>query len=361
MCGLFISIAIDAYNSLWIYKLHIPSEHQKHNLQDSFASLYSSYKLPAEDLQYTYQQVMSNRADEEFSGATKSHASALMITLASKNYPFLSGQNIQSDNHQNTIEKFLSTTHKNNLIHMELSFALLTHKESRDPEFAGLLTAIVGSLFAISIAITLSIPLALSAAIYLEDMTQRDSKFAHFVRINISNLASVPSIVYGIVGYAIYIEYLDLPRSSSLVAGLTLMLMTIPNLIMTYINALRTVPSQIKNAAIALGATKQQMIFHHILPYCIPGIITGTMLVLSRMLGETAPLLMIGMAAFVIDLPNSVLEPTTTLPMQIYLWSDSPEFALVIKSSGGIIVLLSILMCIGIIALRIRKNYTIKW
>ena len=357
MASFFVSIAIDAYQAFWVYTIDIAVQDKKPDkIEDAFSSLYKSSSLPEKDRVYVFGQIFSNRASEEFAEQI-TNGSHVEITLSSKIYGLLKNGEVSDP----LIDSFIVKAKQAGLIKKHFSPLLLINKESRDPEFAGITTALLGSIISILIALVISIPLALFSAIYLEELVSKNSKIASFARTNIANLASVPSIVYGIVGYAIYIEYFDLPRSSGIVGGLTLMLMTVPNLIITYSTALRTVPGTIKNAAIALGLSKQQVIFHHVVPYCIPGLITGTMLMLARIFGETAPLLMIGMAAFVVDLPSSVLDPTTVLPMQIYLWADSPEYEFVIKSSGGIIVLLLILMIIGIIALKIKNKYTIKW
>jgi len=357
MASFFISIAIDAYQSFWIYTIDVATQNKKlDKMELAFSALYKSLSLAEKDRAYTQQQVLSNRADEEFA-ARDLNSNSAQITLSSKIYELLKNGEVSDP----VVNSFVKEAQHAGLIKKQFSLFLLTNQESRDPEFAGITTSLLGSLISILIALAISIPLALFSAIYLEGMVSANSKIASLIRTNIANLASVPSIVYGIVGFAIYIEYFDMPRSSGIVGGLTLMLITVPNLIVTYSTALRTVPNTIKNAAIALGLTNQQVIFHHVVPYCIPGLITGTMLMLARIFGETAPLLMIGMAAFVVDLPGSVLDPTTVLPMQIYLWADSPEFEFVIKSSGAIIVLLLILMIIGIIALKIKKKYTIKW
>lgn len=355
MIGFFTSIALEAYKAFWVYKLEINSSYKSDNLHDSFTSLYQAMRLPENEVEQTFIQIFSNRSDQEFEQQKNNHA--LEMTISGKIYQAISSGQFNDQLSENFIRKAFDL----GIIKRVLSLSVITNKESRDPEFAGVLTASVGSMIAIGIALITSLPLALFSAIYLEEMLPKNAKISAIIRTNIANLASVPSIVYGIVGYTVYIEFFGLPRSSSLVAGLTLMLMAIPNLIIIYGAALRIVPPSVRNAAIALGLTQQQVIFHHVVPYCIPGFVTGTLMVIARIFGETAPLLMIGMAAFIVDLPGSVMNPATVLPMQIYLWADSPEFEFVIKSSAAIIVLLLILMIIGIIALKMRNKYTIKW
>ena len=257
--------------------------------------------------------------------------------------------------------KFINYALANKLVNKSFNWRFFFSKESRDPEFAGIITSLFGTLMTIAICLVVAIPLSALTAIYLEELSNNKTFYAKIIETNISNLASVPSIVYGILGLAIYVEFFDLPRSSSLVGGLTLMLITIPNLIITYRQALKSVPKSIKYAALSLGASKQQMVFDHVLAYSIPGMVTGTILIIARIIGETAPLLLIGMAAFITDLPTTIWEPATVMPIQIFLWSDSPENGFVEKSSAAIIVLLSFLLVIALFALKIRKKYTIKW
>lgn len=360
--AIFVSaIAFNSYKALWNYSIDIAAHKKANaaplNLQKSFNILYDSFGLSPQDKEQVYNVLFSNRVDLEYKQALENKQEFASLTISAKAYDLLRETAKPSD----SLGKFLRAAEEKGLVKKNFSFSLFSGKESRDPEFAGIKTAFYGSLIAISLALLISIPIALFSAIYLEEMASTNSLFISLVKTNIANLASVPSIVYGIIGLAIYIQYFDLPRSSALVGGLTLMLMAVPSLILTYSQALKTVPGYIKNAAVALGLSKQQVIFHHILPYCVPGIVTGSMMVLVRIMGETAPLLMIGMAAFIVDLPRSIFDPITVLPMQIYLWADSPESEFVIKSSGAIMLLLLLLTLIGSIALRVRSKFTIKW
>jgi len=235
-----------------------------------------------------------------------------------------------------------------------------TEGDSREPEQAGMLGSFIGSLFTILACMLLAAPIGVFAAIYLEEFA-RANVFTDFIEINISNLAAVPSIIYGLLGLAVYLNFFGLPRSSSLVGGLTLAMLVLPTIIITTRNAIKAVPPSIKDAATALGASRMQMVFHHIFPAAMPGIMTGVVLSVARTLGETAPLLMIGMVAFIADVPKTMIDPATTLPVQVFLWSDSPEMAFVEKTAACIIVLLVLLAAINGFAAYIRNKFEVKW
>jgi phosphate transport system permease protein len=210
------------------------------------------------------------------------------------------------------------------------------------------------------VVVLLSVPLGVAAAIYLEEFA-RKSRFTDLIEVNINNLAAVPSIVFGLLGLAVFINFAGLPRSASIVGGLVLTLRTLPTVIIATRAAITAVPPSIRQAALGIGASKTQTVFHHVLPLSLPGIITGTILGLIQALGETAPLLMIGMVAFVVDVPTSPLEPATALPVQIYMWANEAERGFVEKTAGATIVLLGILAVMNIIAMVLRKRYERKW
>ncbi|MAL78346.1 MAG: phosphate ABC transporter, permease protein PstA [Sneathiella sp.] len=235
-----------------------------------------------------------------------------------------------------------------------------TNGDSREPEKAGIAGAMVGSFYTLLITMLLSFPIGVMTAIYLEEFAPRN-KFNDLIEVNINNLAAVPSIVFGLLGLAIFLNVAHLPRSAPLVGGLTLALMTLPTIIIASRAAIRAVPDSIRQAALGLGASKQQAAFHHVLPLSMPGILTGTIIGLAQALGETAPLLMIGMVAFIADIPGGINDPATVMPVQIFLWADSPERAFVEKTSGAIMVLLAFLVLMNALAVFLRKKFERRW
>jgi phosphate transport system permease protein len=232
--------------------------------------------------------------------------------------------------------------------------------DSREPELAGLLGAITGSLFTVGIAILIGLPLGVFAAIYLEQFA-RKNRWTDLIEVNINNLAAVPSIIFGLLGLAMFLNFFGLPRSAPLVGGLVLALLVLPTIIIAARAALRAVPPSIKEAALGVGASKQQAVFHHVLPLALPGILTGTILALARAFGETAPLLMIGMVAFIADVPSSPTDAATVLPVQIFLWSDLPELAFKSKTSAAIMVLIVVLMLANGLAIYMRRKFERRW
>ncbi len=240
---------------------------------------------------------------------------------------------------------------------VRLSFhtRFFTQGDSREPELAGILGAAVGSLYTLLITLALCFPLGVATAVYLEEFAPQN-RWTDLIEVNINNLAAVPSIVFGLLGLAVFLNFFGLPRSAPLVGGLVLSLMTLPTIIIAARVALGTVPPSIREAAVGLGATPLQVIQHHVLPLALPGILTGTILGMARALGETAPLLMIGMVAFIVDVPHTPLDAATALPVQVYLWADSPERAFVEKTSGAILVLLAFLILMNGLAVWLRRR-----
>jgi phosphate transport system permease protein len=228
--------------------------------------------------------------------------------------------------------------------------------DSREPELAGIASAFVGTAFTLAVCFAISFPIGIFAAIYLEEFTKR-GRWSDFIEVNINNLAAVPSIVFGLLGLAIFLSVFGMPRSSPLVGGLVLALMTLPTIIIASRAALRAVPPAIREAALGIGATRIQTVFHHVAPLALPGMLTGAIVGMARALGETAPLLMIGMVAFIVDIPKSILEPATALPVQIFLWADSPERAFLEKTSAAIIVLIAFLVVMNLLAILLRIKY----
>jgi phosphate transport system permease protein len=238
--------------------------------------------------------------------------------------------------------------------------AFFTSGDSREPELAGILGAAVGSFWAVLITLVICFPLGVATAVYLEEFAPRN-RWTDLIEVNINNLAAVPSIVFGLLGLAVFIGWFGMPRSAPLVGGLVLSLMTLPIVIIAARVAIKTVPPSIREAAYGLGATPMQVIQHHVLPLAMPGILTGTIIGMARALGETAPLLMIGMVAFIVDVPQGPLDPATALPVQIFLWSDSPERAFVEKTSGAILVLLAFLILMNGAAVWLRRRTEQRW
>lgn len=237
---------------------------------------------------------------------------------------------------------------------------LFTYGASSRPETSGMGVAIIGSFYMMVIVLLLALPIGVAASIYLEEFAKK-SRLTDLIEVNINNLAAVPSIVFGLLGLSVFINFLGMPRSAALVGGLVLTLMTLPTIIIATRAALAAVPPSIRSAALGLGASKMQMVFQHILPLAAPGVLTGTIIGLARALGETAPLLLIGMVAFVADYPATPLEPATALPVQIYMWSNEPERAFVERMSGAIIILLVFLMAMNITAIVLRRRFERRW
>lgn len=235
-----------------------------------------------------------------------------------------------------------------------------TNGDSREPEQAGIRGAMIGSFFTLLVTLVLSFPIGVAAAIYLEEFAPKN-RLTEIIEVNINNLAAVPSIVFGLLGLAVFINVFHLPRSAPVVGGLVLTLMTLPTIIISSRSAIKAVPPSIREAALGLGASKVQTVMHHVLPLAMPGMLTGTIIGMAQALGETAPLLMIGMVAFIADVPGGPLDPATVLPVQIFLWSDLPERAFVAKTSGAIMVLLGFLAVMNLLAVFLRKKFETRW
>jgi phosphate transport system permease protein len=238
--------------------------------------------------------------------------------------------------------------------------ALFSNGDSREPELAGIKGALMGSFYMLIVTVVLAFPIGVAAAIYLEEFAPRN-RWSDLIEVNINNLAAVPSIVFGLLGLAVFINWASIPRSAPLVGGLVLSLLTLPVIIIASRAAIKAVPPSIREAALGLGASQMQVVFHHVMPLALPGMLTGTIIGMSRALGESAPLLMIGMVAFIVDVPGGFSDPATALPVQIYLWADSPERAFAERTSAAIIVLLGFLLVMNLTAVIIRKRMERKW
>ena len=256
--------------------------------------------------------------------------------------------------------RWLDRLERDGELKKKFNTALFTNGDSRDPEMAGIWGATVGSFMALLITLSLSFPIGVAAAIYLEEFAPKN-RWTDLIEVNINNLAAVPSIVFGLLGLAVFINFLGMPRSAPLVGGLVLTLMALPIVIIASRSALKSVPPSIREAALGVGASKMQAMFHHILPLAMPGMLTGSILSMAHALGESAPLLMIGMVAFVVDIPQSLTDPATVLPVQIYLWADSPERAFVERTSAAIMILLAFLIAMNSVAITLRKRFDRRW
>jgi phosphate transport system permease protein len=242
----------------------------------------------------------------------------------------------------------------------QFNATFFTAGDSREPELAGIWGATCGSFYTLLITLSLSFPIGVAAAVYLEEFAPKN-RWTDIIEVNINNLAAVPSIVFGLLGLAVYINFFGMPRSTPLVGGLVLTLMTLPIIIIASRASLKSVPPSIREAALGIGASRMQMVAHHVLPLALPGMLTGTIIGMAHALGETAPLLMIGMVAFIVDIPHGITDPASVLPVQIYLWSDSPERAFMEKTSAAIMVLLAFLFLMNATAVFLRKRFEIKW
>ena len=243
---------------------------------------------------------------------------------------------------------------------LKFNKTFLSSGDSREPERAGIWGAVVGSFYTLLLTLLLSFPIGVAAAVYLEEFAARN-RWTDLIEVNINNLAAVPSIVFGLLGLAVFIAFFGLPRSAPLVGAMVLTLLTLPTIIIASRAALKAVPPSIREAALGMGASKIQTVTHHVLPLAMPGMLTGTIIGMARALGESAPLLMIGMVAFIVDVPKGITDSATVLPVQVFLWSDSPERGFVEKTSGAIIVLLAFLVVMNTTAVILRKRFERRW
>jgi len=255
---------------------------------------------------------------------------------------------------------WLDQMRSNNELKKIFNKNLFTKADSTEPEQAGIWGSLVGSFLTIFVTLILSFPIAVSAGVFLEELAPKN-KFTEFLEVNINNLAAVPSIIFGLLGLAIFLNIMHFPRSAPIVGGMVLALMTLPTIIIATRSSLKSVPPSIREAAIGLGATNFQSVIDHVLPLAIPGIMTGTIIGMSRALGESAPLLMIGMVAFIVDVPSSFLDASTVLPVQIYLWKSTAARGFVELTAAGVIVLLVFLILMNGLAVIIRQKFEKKW
>ena len=260
----------------------------------------------------------------------------------------------------NKVIEYIDKLNEEGRISYEFSDYILAGSASGNPEMAGIKGAFIGSMLTLSVCLLIAFPLGVATAIYLEEIAKKN-KITEFIEVNINNLAAVPSVVFGIMGLAIFISIFGMPRSIPLVGGMVLALMTLPTIIISSRAAIRAVPPSVRDAAYGIGASKLQVIFHHVIPLAMPGMLTGTIIGMAQALGETAPLLMIGMVAFIVDIPNSIQAPATVLPVLIFMWADFAERMFIQKTSAAIIVLLGFLISMNALAVYLRKKLERRW
>jgi len=282
----------------------------------------------------------------------------LFFSASSKSDMFIKHHDTSTLNEDQVL--WLKDLAEKNEIRKVFNWKFFTFADSREPEIAGIGAGIVGSIFVMLIFLSFAFPIGVMCAFYLEEFAPKN-RITDIIEISINNLAAIPSIIYGLLGLTVYLQFMNLPRSSSLVGGMTLFMLVLPVIIIATRNTIRSIPNSIRDGAAALGASKMQITMHHLLPLSVPGIMTGTILAVSRALGETAPLLMIGMIAFIADIPHSFADPSTVLPVQIYLWSDSPEAGFAEKTAAAILVLLGFLVLLNSVAIYLRKKFERKW
>ncbi|MEO6114577.1 MAG: phosphate ABC transporter permease PstA [Sphingomicrobium sp.] len=257
-------------------------------------------------------------------------------------------------------EKMVALLQSKDALRMRPNTDFLFESDATDPSAVGVWGALKGSFLTIIVTMVLAFPIGVLAAIYLEEFAPRN-RWTDVVEVSINNLAAVPSIIFGLLGLAVFLNFMHLPRSAPLVGGLTLALMTMPVIVIASRNAIKSVPPSIRDAALGVGASKMQVVFHHVLPLALPGILTGTIIGMARALGETAPLLMIGMRAFIAAPPQGLTDPSSVLPVQIFLWSDEVDRAFVEKTSAAIIVLLLFMLVMNGLAIYLRNRFERRW
>lgn len=256
---------------------------------------------------------------------------------------------------------WLDKLEQENRLSSKFNSTFFTSGDSREPEQAGILSALMGSIYTMSLTLLFAFPLGVMTAIYLEEFAPKNNFWVDFIEVNINNLAAVPSIIFGLLGLAIFIQIFGMPRSSPLVGSFVLTLLILPTIIIASRAALKSVPPSMREAALGLGASKTQAVFHQVVPQAMPGILTGTIIGMAHAVGESAPLLMVGMVAFIVDVPHAVTDPATILPVQIYLWADSPERAFTERTSAAIIILLAFMIIMNLLAIVLRKKFEKRW
>ena len=257
--------------------------------------------------------------------------------------------------------KTLQTLIENNRVEKRFNTVFFTQGDSKIAENSGILSAAIGTILTLLVTMVVAFPIGVATAVYLEEFADPNSKLSSIIEININNLAAIPSILFGLLGLAIFINLFGMPRSSALVGGLTLALMTLPIIIVSSRAALRSVPASIRQAGYGLGLTKIQVVRDHVLPLAFPGVMTGSIIGLAQAMGETAPLIIVGMIAFIPDSPTGIMDAATVMPAQIFTWAGMPEVAYIERTAAGILVLLTVLITLNTLAVYLRKKFEVKW
>lgn len=330
----------------------------KQSLRDRFpessniSQINNLYQLTSKIASYELRDIVDEHP--EFMGQKR----VLWLSASSKVDIYFKHQQTSSLSHNQV--KLIDNLVKNDEVRTSFNWQFFKSADSREPEIAGIGAGFKGSILVMLIFLVLAFPIGVMCAFYLEEFAPKN-RITDIIEISINNLAAIPSIIYGLLGLSVYLQFFYLPRSSALVGGMTLFMLVLPVIIIATRNTIRSIPQTISDAAMGLGASKMQVVLHHLLPLSMPGIMTGTILAVSRALGETAPLLMIGMVAFIADIPGKFSDPTTVLPVQIYLWSDSPEAGFAEKTAAAILVLLFMLILFNLVAVILRKKFEKKW
>ena len=319
---------------------------------DTLAEVNSLYQIPSKVANLDLKEQLENNPN------LLGKKSVFWISASSKADMFFKHKNSSSLNQKQIT--WLDNLDEEKQLRTVLNWKFFEFADSREAEIAGIGAGLIGSILVMLIFLSFAFPIGVMCAFYLEEFAAKN-RMTDIIEISINNLAAIPSIIYGLLGLTVYLQFMNLPRSSSLVGGMTLFMLVLPVIIIATRNTIRSIPSSIRDGAAALGASKMQITLHHLLPLSVPGIMTGTILAISRALGETAPLLMIGMIAFIADIPQGFSDPTTVLPVQIYLWSDSPEMGFAEKTAAAILVLLGFLIMFNLIAVILRKKFERKW
>ncbi|WP_339047259.1 PstA family ABC transporter permease [Candidatus Mesenet endosymbiont of Phosphuga atrata] len=363
LCILF-SILINGYNALTVTKILIPISinnellptHDSIKLREECTNLINS---SLQEILHPFdakKEILSYSAHVELAHflkqSTKAGKYEIWFTASSTINAINKRQYVDNEYYQ-----IFSKLKAEKRIEKFFNKSLFLKSDSQEPETAGILGSLLGSLLTVAACLLFAIPIGVMAGIGINEFMPKGNIFTSIVEISINNLAAVPAIIFGIVGFTIYLNIFGLPRSSPLVGGMTLSLMMLPNLVIATKHAFASVPTTIKDAAFALGASHMQVILHHSLPIALPRIIQATILAVARILGESSPLLMIGMVAFIADVPLGFFDPSTTLPVQIYIWSSNPKAAFMELAAVAIICLLLILLILNLVAHYFKKKF----
>ncbi len=383
VCSLFVSIAVNGISAFWQTQIQLEIYFDPEVVTPENIRTANYGKLVSQALYVKFPEVAKRKEKRQLKKIVSVGADVILQKMI-QNKPSLIGTKqsiwLPVDDHFDMLNKnridlsritsssrisnsqlnWFNTLKEQQLIQSRFNRIFLSAGDSREPELAGVRGALTGSFYTILVCLLISLPVGAAAACYLEEFAPRN-RFTDFIEININNLAAVPSIVFGLLGLAVFINFFGLPRSVPLVGGFVLSLMTIPTIIIAGRAALRAVPTSIREGALAMGASKTQTVIREVVPLAMPGMLTGTIIGLAQALGETAPLLLIGMVAFIVDIPSGPLDPSTALPVQIFLWADSPERAFLEKTAGAILILILFLITMNIAAVWLRRKFERRW